>query len=231
MVAEQVGQLVGLVGRRAEQLRPGIADDPQLVPEVLGAFAPLVDVLGGGLRRAPPHRPPPVAGSCCDSPGSTSSQESSAATSRGSLAARLDRLARRVDLSARSPRGGGRRARPARVSSAPLPALRGLGREVVAEALAQRRQRLQLDLGVAAAGEQAAGVAVAAVFGLEELLAELVADQAQQPPAASSGLCGRRGSRCELVLLGPGEPLQRLLGPAQGDPAHALAGLSFFFRR
>ncbi len=46
MVAEKVGELVRLIGHPAEDRRPGAAKEPEVVPEVLHALSPLVDVLG-----------------------------------------------------------------------------------------------------------------------------------------------------------------------------------------
>jgi hypothetical protein len=48
VVAEQVGEVVDLLRGRLEHRLPGIAQQAQLVPEVLAAFAQVVDGLEVG---------------------------------------------------------------------------------------------------------------------------------------------------------------------------------------
>src|SRR3954454_22919425 len=50
ILTEQLGQLLGLLGLRLHQARPAVLEQPLLVPEVLHALAPLVQV--GRRRRA-----------------------------------------------------------------------------------------------------------------------------------------------------------------------------------
>src|SRR5215469_2008412 len=42
VVAEQVGQTMGFLGGGSKRPAPGTAEEPQLIPEVLGPFPPLV---------------------------------------------------------------------------------------------------------------------------------------------------------------------------------------------
>src|SRR5213083_1382338 len=49
MVAEQVGQLVRLVPRLRHDLGPAVPQQAQVIPEVLDALSPLVNVLGCGV--------------------------------------------------------------------------------------------------------------------------------------------------------------------------------------
>src|SRR5207342_2260503 len=49
------------VDRRPKLLRPGAVENPQLVPEVLGTFAPLVEVRGRRIRQDRLQGPPPLA--------------------------------------------------------------------------------------------------------------------------------------------------------------------------
>ena len=83
-----------------------------------------------------------------------------------------------------------------------LPGSRRAGGESP-ERCCERPQRLQLDLGVAATGEQPAGVPVAAVLGLEASSCRARRGPAAAGRAASSGLCGRRGSRRRARLARP----------------------------
>jgi hypothetical protein len=222
MVAEQVRQLVRLIGHLADRRRPGLAHDPQLVPEVLDPFAPLVHALGARPRARPlPFAP---------------------ATAVAAQQARLDQLpGAGLERPARD-RGDARRERGARLldprPDLPLrragylvalafergaPHSRRRGRHRVAEALPQRRQRLDLDLGVAARRQQAAGVAVVPVLGAEGLLAELVADQAQHG-AQLLHLFARGMDRLGKLLAAAraGQFLAGRLGPPAGDPPHAV---------
>ena len=49
VVAEDVAEAVGVLGLAAHDARRGGRQHPKVVPQVLGAFAPLVEVLDGGI--------------------------------------------------------------------------------------------------------------------------------------------------------------------------------------
>ena len=86
-------------------------------------------------------------------------------------------------------------------------------------------QRLQLDLGVAAAGEQPAGIAVTAVFGGEEVLAQLPAAQPQDGADLLDVFTGTVDRARQLVVGDPVETLDDLRGAPGGDSPQALADL------
>jgi hypothetical protein len=44
VIAEVIGEVMGVIGERADQLRVGVPDQPQLVPEVFNALSQLVQV-------------------------------------------------------------------------------------------------------------------------------------------------------------------------------------------
>ena len=159
-----------------EHRGPGVAQQAHLVPEVLAAFAQVVDGLEVGLGAERARTPRGLRGRRCRGRGRGASSR------RGGSSTRAP--------GRRPPRSPRRRRRPSRRSSPPTIRSRSAAsasrQSAVAAggtsplALDQRVERRQLHLGVAARREQAGGVAERPVLALEGLLAELLADQAQR---------------------------------------------------
>jgi hypothetical protein len=93
-----------------------------------------------------------------------------------------------------------------------------VSRETVVEALAKRRQRLQLHLGIAGPGEHATGIAKADVLAVVDGVADVIADEAQHR-AQLLQVLSRLVHRRVQVALGPfAQLLQGVVGAAPADP-------------
>ena len=104
----------------------------------------------------------------------------------------------------------------------PAPTPRGSGRKLIAAALLEPRQRLQLHLGVAAARKQPAGIAIAPAFGSKRLLAQLVANQARGGAKLLQVFASTVDGGREVAVAGFRELFQHLLGATERDSAHPL---------
>jgi hypothetical protein len=170
VVAEPVGELVRLVTDRLHHRRPQFAQQGVLIPEVLHAFAPLVERLDGRGALSRPEVPASVA-VCALEP----------------LAQRIERVALQwpiLDTLARLAQhrdhpGGGCAARVAAVPGAVTPNRRAqLGLHPGGNV--ERLEGVQHHVALAHVRQLAAGIPEAEVLAAERGVAELTARHAEQ---------------------------------------------------
>ena len=106
VVAEELGQQVGLVGRRRHHRRPGVAEQPQVVPVVLHPLAQLVQLLGVGVRPEVGRAPRvPARSSTAGRPATRRSRRRRRTTARSTARARRARRPPPAPRGDPSPRG------------------------------------------------------------------------------------------------------------------------------
>src|SRR5947207_14088715 len=99
--------------------------------------------------------------------------------------------------------------------------------QTIVEALAERRERLELHLGVAGPRQQAPRVPKAQVLAPVDVVAEVVADEAENRAELLQVLPGLVDGGREVSIRSVAKLLDRVGGAARGDPAHAgLGGLA-----
>ena len=215
MVAEQVGEVVDLLRGRLQHRLPGVAQQSHLVPEVLAAFAQVVDrveagrvaergerfaALGvGGVEAGGEELPAVVADPPLGRPGRD--------------LARSPRPRHRPRRPRRRRSGRGRRPGPRATARSPREARRRRPRpRRRASPASPRRRGWRRGAGRRRAGRGSP---------LEVLLAELVADQPQGRPRLLQVFAGPVDRLRQRIALRAclAQPLGRLVEPAERSPA------------